>query len=128
MLHSSVLDHSLHQMRSWSTLADHIVHVFQYELIVFVCCSLFVGFRSPLSLTLCLIVLSFVLPFLVELDLCLSVTPLLPSHSPPKFPQAPHQCKGVLPPANGKLLHRRALHSRYCEKRLSEWKTHLCLV
>ncbi|XP_034002214.1 ankyrin repeat domain-containing protein 24 isoform X1 [Trematomus bernacchii] len=31
MLHSCVLDRSLHQMRSWPTLAHHIVHVFQYE-------------------------------------------------------------------------------------------------
>lgn len=86
MLHSCVLDHSLHQMRSWPVLADHIVHVFQYEVIVFVCRFLFIVFCSPLLLKLCLILFSSIIPLYVELDLCLSVIPLPPPRSPPKSP------------------------------------------
>lgn len=109
MFHSCVLNYAPHQMTSWPTLADHIVHVFQCEVIVFVCCFLFAGFRSPLLPTP-------VPPFYVELDLCLPVIPLLPPRSPHKSHQAPHQCKGAPRPANGKLLHHLALPSRYCDK------------
>ncbi|MEQ2184202.1 hypothetical protein GOODEAATRI_005481 [Goodea atripinnis] len=63
----------------------------------------------------------------VELDLCLSVIPLSPPHSPFKSPQALHQCKGGPPPANGKLLHRLALLSRTSQQDLPSLQVQLPL-
>lgn len=61
-------------------------------------------------------IVSSVFPFYVTLDISLSVIPCPPPWSPPNSHQATPLCKGALPPANGKLLHRRALLSRYCDK------------
>ena len=116
-------------MRSWPTLADHIVHVFQYEVIVFACCSLFVGFHSPLLPNLLsyhgLLCSS---RFKLSLTSACLWTPLPPSCSPHKSPRPLRQCKGALPPANGKLLRHLALLSRYCEKHLSRWETRFLLI
>lgn len=109
------------KMTSWPTWAHHIVHVFQYE-VIFVCACRFVlvGIRFSFVSSWFPQFSRFVV---VELDLCLYVINLQPPRSPPTSPRAPHQCKGALRPANGKLLRRHARPSRYCEKHLTGWKT-----
>lgn len=109
MLRHCVLTYVPLPMTSWPTLPDHIVHVsnmrssFSFR---FLCTGLLFPFVADPWFHL--------KPLCSSVLRCLSVTPPHPpTRSPRKSHQAPHQCKGVLHPANGKLPHHLAPPSRY---------------
>lgn len=91
---------------SWPTPAYNILHVFQYEVVLFYVCMFAMqslAFAPPF-VTLCLIVHNL---FRVDHNLHLPARSLSKSHQPL------HQCKAALRPAKGKLHRPHGLLSRY---------------